>query len=169
MTSPNAPRQTKPVDYKGEPLDAGRGPGLGCFWIQMIVLAVSIIFTPLTVAWEWPLWVTVLSFVVTMALLLLTGQTMIFLLRIVAAGRSKTGAVRSRGRTPWASSTIRPGRGRRCGCRERWRSDPRGRHAGRATIAADFTTPAEARTASCPSSPPTSPSAAAATRSSSSS
>lgn len=89
MTSPNAPRQTKPVDYKGEPLDAGRGPGLGCFWIQMIVLAVSIIFTPLTVAWEWPLWVTVLSFVVTMALLLLTGQTMIFLLRIVAASRSE--------------------------------------------------------------------------------
>jgi hypothetical protein len=89
VTSPNTPRQPQPVDYKGEPLDAGRGPGLGCFWIQMIVLAASIIFTPLTVTWGWPIWVTIASFVVTMMLLLLTGQTMIFLLRIVAASRSE--------------------------------------------------------------------------------
>jgi hypothetical protein len=87
VTSPNAPRP-QPVDYKGEPLDAARGPGLGCFWLQMIVLVGSIILTPLTVNWGWPTWITMVSFVVTILLLLLTGQTMIFLLRIVAASRT---------------------------------------------------------------------------------
>jgi hypothetical protein len=88
VTSPNTPRQPQPVDYKGEPLDAGRGPGLGCFWFQMILLVASIIFTPLTVNLGWPIWITMVSFVITLLLLLLTGQTMIFLLRIVAASRT---------------------------------------------------------------------------------
>ena len=89
MTTPQNPRKPEPVAYKGEPLDAERGPGLGCFRFQMIVLVASIILTPLTVSWNWPFWITVVLFVTVMLLLLLTGQTMIFLLRLVAAGRSE--------------------------------------------------------------------------------
>ena len=88
MTTPQNTRKPEPVAYKGEPLDAERGPGLGCFRFQMIVLVASIILTPLTVSWNWPFWITVVLFVTVMLLLLLTGQTMIFLLRLVAAGRS---------------------------------------------------------------------------------
>jgi hypothetical protein len=47
-------------EYKGAPLSPDRGPGLGCFWIQVVALVV---------------------------LLLLVGQTSIFLLRLVAADR----------------------------------------------------------------------------------
>jgi len=88
VTTPQSPRKPEPVAYKGEPLDAERGPGLGCFRFQMIVLVASIILTPLTVSWNWPFWITIVLFVTVMLLLLLTGQTMIFLLRLVAAGRS---------------------------------------------------------------------------------
>ena len=88
MTSPQTPRKTQPVEYKGEPLEAARGPGLGCFWFQMVLLAVLIALTPLSaMAWGWPIWVTGVLFVAMLVLLLLSGQTMIFLLRIVAAGR----------------------------------------------------------------------------------
>jgi hypothetical protein len=90
VTSPQAPRQTAPVEYKGEPLDAARGPGLGCFWLQIAVLAALIVVTPLSaMTWGWPIWATVVLFVAMMLLLLLSGQTMIFLLRIVAAGREE--------------------------------------------------------------------------------
>src|SRR5438045_2308533 len=44
--------------YKGEPLDAERGPGLGCFWSQVAVLAFLIVLTPLTVIWVWPPWIS---------------------------------------------------------------------------------------------------------------
>ncbi len=87
MTSPPQPRKTQPVEYKGEPLDAARGPGLGCFWVQMVVLGGLIVLTPLTVSWGAPPIVSGILLVVVLLLLLLTGQTMIFLLRIVAAGR----------------------------------------------------------------------------------
>lgn len=88
MTSPQTPRKTQPVEYKGEPLEAARGPGLGCFWFQMVLLAVLIVLAPLSaMAWDWPIWVTGVLFVAMLLLLLLSGQTMIFLLRIVAAGR----------------------------------------------------------------------------------
>lgn len=92
MTSPEiptSPRPTAPVEYKGEPLDAGRGPGLGCFYLQMIVLGTLIVMTPLSVSWGWPPMVSAVLLFVVILLLLLTGQTMIFLLRIVAAGRSE--------------------------------------------------------------------------------
>ncbi len=90
MTSPHTPRTTQPVEYKGEPLDAARGPGLGCFWLQMVLLAVLIVLTPLSaMAWDWPVWATALLFVAMLLLLLLSGQTVIFLLRIVAAGRDE--------------------------------------------------------------------------------
>ena len=88
MTSPQNPRTPEPVAYKGEPLDAARGPGLGCFWIQMIALVGLIILTPVTVSLgAAPIVSGILLFLVIL-LLLLTGQTMIFLLRLVAAGRS---------------------------------------------------------------------------------
>jgi hypothetical protein len=89
VTSPQNPRKPDPVAYKGEALDAARGPGLGCFWIQMIVLVGLIILTPVTVSLgASPILSGILLFLVIL-LLLLTGQTMIFLLRLVAAGRSE--------------------------------------------------------------------------------
>ena len=83
MTSPSQ----RPIEYKGEPLDAERGPGLGCFRFQLVVLVVAIILTPLTVAWEWPVWISVFLLALTIVLLLVAGQTIIFLLRLVAADR----------------------------------------------------------------------------------
>jgi hypothetical protein len=73
--------------YKGAPLDAERGPGLGCFWIQVVVLGVLLVLTPLTVVWGWPEWVSMVLLIVTLVLTLFAGQTVIFLLRLVAADR----------------------------------------------------------------------------------
>ena len=75
------------VEYKGEPLDAAKGPGLGCFWLQIITLVVVMILTPLSAAWEWPVPVTIVLLASTLVLLLFVGQTVIFLLRLVAADR----------------------------------------------------------------------------------
>jgi hypothetical protein len=74
-------------DYKGDELDAERGPGLGCFWLQVILLAFFIVFTPLTVRLGWAPIVSAILLFVTLGLLLFVGQTVIFLLRIVAAER----------------------------------------------------------------------------------
>jgi hypothetical protein len=74
------------VSYKGAPLDAGRGPGLGCFWSQIVALVILIVLTPLSVG-RVPDVVTALLLFATLALLLVSGQTIIFLLRIVAADR----------------------------------------------------------------------------------
>ena len=73
--------------YKGEPLDADRGPGLGCFWSQVVVLVVLVVLTPIGVANAWPQWLTTVMLFATLILLLLAGQTVIFLLRLVAADR----------------------------------------------------------------------------------
>jgi hypothetical protein len=81
------PATRKDVDYKGAPLDADRGPGLGCFWIQMVALVVAIFLTPLSVVWNWPVLVTIVLFATMLVLLLFVGQTVIFLLRLVAADR----------------------------------------------------------------------------------
>jgi hypothetical protein len=90
VTTPQSPRKPAPVAYKGEPLDAERGPGLGCFWIQMFALVVLIILTPLSVdVLHWGTTVTVILLFAVILLLLITGQSMIFLLRLVAAGRSE--------------------------------------------------------------------------------
>ena len=94
VTSPSQ----RPIEYKGEPLDAERGPGLGCFRFQLVLLVVVIVLTPLTVAWRWPIWISVLLLSLTLVLLLVAGQTIIFLLRLVAADR------RTR-RRPMASSS----------------------------------------------------------------
>ena len=74
-------------DYRGEELDAERGPGLGCFWVQVILLAVFVVLTPLTAKLGWPPIVSAILLFITLGLLLFVGQTVIFLLRIVAAER----------------------------------------------------------------------------------
>ncbi len=73
--------------YKGEPLDAERGPGLGCFWFQVVLLGILLVLTPLTVVWAFPPWVSAALLIITLVLLLFAGQTVIFLLRLVAADR----------------------------------------------------------------------------------
>jgi hypothetical protein len=77
----------QPIQYKGEELDPERGPGLGCFRFQLAVLVFLIVLTPLTVAWQWPTWLSTVLLFVVIALLLVAGQTIIFLLRLVAADR----------------------------------------------------------------------------------
>jgi len=98
QTPPRPPRPTGPVQYKGADLEAGRGPGLGCFRFQLAVLAVFVVLTPLSVAWHWPDAVSAVLLFAVIGLLLTTGQTIIFLLRLVAADR------RSR-RRPLGSAT----------------------------------------------------------------
>ena len=100
MTSPDPSPSVRPVDYKGEPLDGERGPGLGCFRFQVVLLVVLIILTPLTVAWGWPVEVSIILLFVTLILLLFAGQTIIFLLRLVAADRREGRRVPMAGATP---------------------------------------------------------------------
>lgn len=83
--------QPRNVEYKGAPLDAEKGPGLGCFWLQVAVLAIVVVLTPLSAAWDWPVLVTIVLMAITLVLLLFVGQTVIFLLRLVAADRRATG------------------------------------------------------------------------------
>jgi hypothetical protein len=97
-TPPRPPRSSGPVQYKGADLDAERGPGLGCFRFQLVLLAIFIVLTPLSAAWHWPDWVSALLLFIVIGLLLVSGQTIIFLLRLVAADR------RAR-RRPLASAT----------------------------------------------------------------
>ena len=89
---------TGSVQYKGEDLDAERGPGLGCFRFQVALLVFLIVLTPLSVAWHWPEWISAVLLFAVLVLLLFAGQTIIFLLRLVAADR------RSR-RRPLGSAT----------------------------------------------------------------
>ena len=86
MTSEHRPGG-KPVLYHGEPLDPERGPGLGCFWLQIAVLVFFVVLTPLSVAWGWPSWLSAALLFAVIGLLLVAGQTIIFLLRLVAADR----------------------------------------------------------------------------------
>ena len=85
------------VQYKGAPLDAEKGPGLGCFWSQLVVLAILVVLTPLSVAWNWPVLVSGALLVIVLLLLLFAGQTVIFLLRLVAADRRAAGRRRPLG------------------------------------------------------------------------
>lgn len=86
-TPPRRPRSTGPIQYKGEELNPERGPGLGCFRFQLVVLVVFIVLTPLSVVWRWPDMVSAALLFSVIGLLLTTGQTIIFLLRLVAADR----------------------------------------------------------------------------------
>lgn len=99
MTTPQDPSTNVPVEtaatanksaeYKGDSLDAERGPGLGCFWIQVSALVFLLVLTPLSVTWAWPEWVSAVLLVLILLVLLFAGQTVIFLLRLVAAGRGE--------------------------------------------------------------------------------
>lgn len=95
-----APRPGPVVQYKGAPLEAAKGPGLGCFWIQIAVLIALVILTPLSAAWNWPVGLSVGLLVATLVILLFAGQTIIFLLRLVAADRRAEGR-----RRPMRSAT----------------------------------------------------------------
>ena len=87
-TPPRRPRpNTGPVQYKGDDLEAERGPGLGCFRFQVAVLVFFIFLTPLSVVWNWPPIVSTILLFSVILLLLVTGQTIIFLLRLVSMDR----------------------------------------------------------------------------------
>ena len=86
-TPPRRPRPSGPVQYRGADLEPERGPGLGCFRFQLVVLAMFIVLAPLSVSWGWPSAVSAALLFVVILLLLVTGQTIIFLLRLVAADR----------------------------------------------------------------------------------
>lgn len=92
-TASHTPRQRTPgavnpgpVLYKGEPLEPARGPGLGCFRFQLVALVILIVLTPLSVG-RLPDIVTAILLFATIGILLVSGQTVIFLLRLVAADR----------------------------------------------------------------------------------
>ncbi len=86
-TPPRRPRPTGPVQYRGDDLTPERGPGLGCFRIQLVVLVFFIVLTPLSVVWQWPPAISAALLFAVIGLLLVTGQTIIFLLRLVSADR----------------------------------------------------------------------------------
>ena len=75
------------VQYKGDDLEPERGPGLGCFRFQLAILGIFIVLTPLSVLWKWPPMVSAALLFAVIVLLLFAGQTIIFLLRLVAADR----------------------------------------------------------------------------------
>lgn len=86
-TPSRRPRPTGPIQYKGDDLEPARGPGLGCFRFQLVVLGIFIVLAPLSVGWGWPAEISAALMISVIALLLITGQTIIFLLRLVAADR----------------------------------------------------------------------------------
>ena len=96
MSQPSMP------EYKGAPLDPERGPGLGCFWTQVVLLVALLILTPLSVVWAWPSEVSAALLIISLVLLLFVGQTMMFLLRLVAADRR----TRRRPMAPTARPTV---------------------------------------------------------------
>lgn len=104
VTDPETPPTTRDVQYKGAPLDSDRGPGLGCFWSQIVVLVTFLILTPLSVAWNWPFQVSAFLLISVLVLLLVAGQTIIFLLRLIAADRRAEGR-----RRPLASRSMTVG------------------------------------------------------------
>jgi hypothetical protein len=136
---PPRPAAARDVQYKGAPLDAEKGPGLGCFWSQVVVLAILIVVTPLSVAWNWPVLVSGALLVIVLLLLLFAGQTVIFLLRLVAADRRAAGR-----RRPLGSATKTVGEledaspdGEDAGTDERAASDSDARTDAGATVDAD--------------------------------
>jgi hypothetical protein len=91
-TSEQDPGSTPPAEanrpsYKGAPLDAEAGPGLGCFYLQVVLLIILLIVTPLSVVWSFPSWVSAALLILTLIILFFVGMTMVFLLRLVAADR----------------------------------------------------------------------------------
>jgi hypothetical protein len=85
MASP-PPRPTTPL-YRGEPLDPERGPGLGCFWTQAVLLAIVLVLIPIGVWNAWPIELTGALLVLAIVLVFFVSLTVVFLLRLVAADR----------------------------------------------------------------------------------
>jgi hypothetical protein len=97
----DAPRPSLEVQYKGAPLEAERGPGLGCFRFQLVLLSILIVAAPVSAWLGAPDWLSAALLIGVVLLLLTSGQTIIFLLRLVAAERRATGRRRPlQGRTP---------------------------------------------------------------------
>ena len=86
-TAATAPTADGMPEYKGGPLDPDRGPGLGCFWAQVVLLVLLLVLTPLSVYMDAPSWLSATLLILILVLLFFVGQTMIFLLRLVAADR----------------------------------------------------------------------------------
>ena len=84
---PRPPSDNRMPDYKGEPLDPARGPGLGCFWLQVGLLVLLLVLTPLSVVMGAAPWISAALLILVLLLLFFVGQTAIFLLRLVAADR----------------------------------------------------------------------------------
>ena len=99
---PTAEPDPQLPDYKGAPLDPERGPGLGCFWFQIVMLVLLLILTPISVWLAAPSWLSAALLIIVLILLFFTGQTMIFLLRLVAADRR----TRRRPLAPTARATV---------------------------------------------------------------
>jgi hypothetical protein len=76
-----------PPQYKGADLDPARGPGLGCFWLQVAILALFVVLTPIGVLNGWPTGLSAAMLFIVLGLLFFVGQTAIFLLRLVSAER----------------------------------------------------------------------------------
>jgi hypothetical protein len=114
-------RSLHPGD-RGTELDPEQGPGKGCFWFQVIVLVLFIVLIPIGVSLDWPSELLALLLFVVIGLLLLTGQTVVFLLRLVAADRRAHG-----------KSTPRRGPRKKAGERQ---DEPRPDPAGVADIGA---------------------------------
>jgi hypothetical protein len=109
--TPPQPTRQGPIQYKGAELEPERGPGLGCFRFQLIVLVALIVLTPLSVVWQWPSAVSAVLLFAVIVLLLVAGQTIIFLLRLVAADRrSRRRPLRSA--TPTVGELEEAGRAR---------------------------------------------------------
>jgi len=88
--TPDRPEKTPAKgmpEYRGAPLDPARGPGLGCFWIQIVMLAILLVATPISVVLVAPPWFSAALLILSLVLLLFVGQTTIFLLRLVAVDR----------------------------------------------------------------------------------
>ena len=98
---PAAPNPQMP-EYKGAPLDAERGPGLGCFWIQVFLLVALLVLTPLSVVWAWPPIVSAALLILSLVILFFVGMTIVFLLRLTAADRR----TRRRPLAPTARPTV---------------------------------------------------------------
>jgi hypothetical protein len=96
--------QTTPPmpEYKGAPLDAERGPGLGCFYTQVVLLVVLLVLTPLSVALGWPSMVSAALLILALVILFFVGMTIVFLLRLTAADRRS----RRRPLAPTARPTV---------------------------------------------------------------
>jgi hypothetical protein len=89
-------------DYKGAPLDSDRGPGLGCFRLQVVLLIALLILTPLSVLWAWPSIVSAALLILSLVILFFVGMTIVFLLRLTAADRRS----RRRPLAPTARKTV---------------------------------------------------------------